>query len=144
MDRRNFFNQSALAATVLASAKAFGADHHKGHGEHKAPTSNSLIHALVHCTVTGEECLQHCMEMFAKGDTSMADCAAAVRDMLVMVEATRELAAQKSPLLAKAAALCATACESCKKVCEKYAKHPVCKACAESCAECVKECKKAA
>ncbi len=103
----------------------------------------ALIEAALNCVKTGEICQQHCLDLLSAGDKSMADCAKSVAEMLTLCRALGELAAQRSPYLAKVAALCGDACKACEKACRVHeSHHAICKNCAESCAKCASECAK--
>ncbi|MDH5446253.1 MAG: four-helix bundle copper-binding protein [Gammaproteobacteria bacterium] len=130
---------------VLASAgipNAFAADgHHHGHqGKH-----SKLIESALHCMRDGEACLDHCMQFFKKGDTSMAACAESVTELVAMCTALQKMASYDSKHLGKLASVCMKVCKDCEKECNKHAKkHEVCAACARSCKDCIKACKKIA
>jgi Cys-rich four helix bundle protein (predicted Tat secretion target) len=96
-------------------------------------TAEAIQAAALDCVRTGERCIQHCYEMLSGGDTSMADCARRVHDVLAICEAMARLASagsDKAPAMAK---VCAQACKDCLDVCLKHKKHPPCAACADSC-----------
>ncbi|MFN7951313.1 MAG: Csp1 family four helix bundle copper storage protein [bacterium] len=97
------------------------------------------------CVVVGNECLQHCLDLLAKGDTAIADCAREVRQMLAICAAAGPMAAAKGKRLAAFAKLCADVCGDCESACRKHeADHEICKRCAEACAAVVAEARKLA
>jgi Cys-rich four helix bundle protein (predicted Tat secretion target) len=80
--------------------------------------------------------------MLAGGDKSLLECTATAREMTVVCDGLRTLAAQNSPHLAKYAKLAAEVCKDCEAECRKHEQHPSCKACADACAACAAECGK--
>ena len=107
-----------------------------GGGEH------ALIRAAADCQVAGEICEAHCQTMLATGDTSLAECSAAVREMLAGCSALTKLAVSGSKRLPQMAKLCNSMLEDCKAECDKHKEHDECKACADACEGCIAECKK--
>ena len=137
---------AAAAVPSLASAESQGG--HGGHGAHGAmpvegPHPNqAVISAAAHCVEMGEKCMDHCLDLFAAGDTSVAACARNVQQMLPMCKTLATFASLKSPHLKALAELCIKVCSDCEKECRKHEKHhAACKACADSCLECIKACK---
>jgi len=87
--------------------------------------------------------MSHCLAIFAKGDTSLAQCAKSVYQMGAMCEAVARLASANSEHLPALARVAHATCLDCEKECRKHEKeHEICKACADSCAACAEECKK--
>lgn len=130
----------AGAGLALAATGAHAAD--KGAA---AGGATSFTQALANCVEAGNVCMQHCLTALGKGDTSLAECAVAVRDMLAVCNATGVLAAGQAKRLKAAAALCADICTDCEKACLVHADHHAeCKACADACAVVVREAKKIA
>jgi len=81
--------------------------------------------------------------MLSMGDPSMAECLAAVREMLPATDALGRLAGMGSKHLRAAAQLAIEVCESCEAACRKHAQaHAVCLECAESCARTIAACGK--
>ncbi|HFA7292863.1 TPA: four-helix bundle copper-binding protein [Neisseria gonorrhoeae] len=146
MNRRQFLGSAA--AVSLASAASFArahghADYHHHHD--MQPAAASARQTAAHCLDAGQVCLTHCLSLLTQGDTSMSDCAVAVRQMLALCGAVHDLAAQNSPLTRDAAKVCLEACKQCAKACKEHsAHHAECKACYESCLDCIKECEKLA
>jgi Cys-rich four helix bundle protein (predicted Tat secretion target) len=95
------------------------------------------------CIARGQACLSHCMETFVAGDTTMAECARAVQEMLVTCQAFGQLAANDSVVLRPMAQACIAVCEECEKQCRVHEDHQrECRECADACAELVREAKK--
>jgi Cys-rich four helix bundle protein (predicted Tat secretion target) len=93
----------------------------------------------------GDACLQHCLDVLAKGDTSLGECAQSVRQMLAVCNAVGPIAVANSKYLKPMARLCVEVCSDCERICRKHgAHHAACKRCAEACARTVAEAKKAA
>lgn len=105
----------------------------------------AFAEAASRCVDAGDECLQHCLDMLSAGDTSLADCAREVRQMIAVCAAAGPMAYAGGKRLAAFARLCADVCGDCEKVCRKHeADHAVCKRCAEACAKVIAEAKKIA
>lgn len=86
------------------------------------------------CVAVGETCLSHCLMLLAQGDTSMAECATAVSQMLAVCRAMASLAAQGSSHAKAQAVVCKTVCEECAAACRPHKDHhKECAACAEAC-----------
>ena len=134
----------AAALTVLASARAASADSHHEHHEHHHSAANAeLVAAALDCVRRGDECTAHCLAEFKAGDTSLAECAAAVEETVAVCVALAKLAALDSKNLGSFAAACAEICEHCETECRVHEDtHESCRACADACARCVEECKK--
>ena len=142
--RRNIL----LGATAVATAAGLGLssnahaemDHHNMHA---IPAERQkVIDASLHCVKAGQACIQHCIDMFKMKDTSMAECADSVQEMLATCTALSQLASYDSRHLKDFAKVCINVCEDCKESCDKHAdKHAACKACSESCDDCIKACK---
>jgi Cys-rich four helix bundle protein (predicted Tat secretion target) len=143
---------AALYASSMARAEDAAPDHSKmdhsqmdhaamGHGTAASPRQ-ALIDAAHHCVNKGEVCLDHCIGLLSKGDTSLKDCIRTVSAMLPMCQTLSRLAALDAKRLREFAKVCADVCADCEAECKKHAEHhAVCKACQESCAACIKECK---
>jgi Cys-rich four helix bundle protein (predicted Tat secretion target) len=72
----------------------------------------------------------------------MAACAASSREVAVVCDGLRKLAAQNSAHLASYAKIAAEICKSCEAECRKHPQHETCKNCADACAACTVECGK--
>jgi Cys-rich four helix bundle protein (predicted Tat secretion target) len=139
----------ALAAGVGVAAAAEHDQHGQDHAAHKYAKAErygrraDLVAATETCMSKGRQCLSHCMEMFLTGDTTMAECAAAVEQMLPVCNAMAHLAANDSAQLAAMAQACIAVCEHCEKECRVHQDHqPECRACADACAALIVEAKK--
>lgn len=122
---------------------------HQGHGGHTVPASpapetaltveeNTVVNALMTCDAVGQACLSHCLALMAQGDSSMAGCARAVREMLGVCAAARTLMYSGSSLAAAQLAVCRDACSACRVACEPHISHHAqCAACAGACARAV-------
>ena len=143
MDRRGMLyamGAAAVSATALSAvAQEMPHHHHEGGAKNQA-----LIDAASRCSSAAEICTGHCVEMLAGGDKTMAACAASSREVAVVCNGLRALAAQNSAHLAAYAKLAAEVCKSCEAECRKHAQHPPCKNCADACAACAIECGKVA
>jgi Cys-rich four helix bundle protein (predicted Tat secretion target) len=160
---------AAFAATVAGSSRALAGDKPDPHAgmdhsqmdhsqldhskmDHGAMDMGSapakhqtLIDKALHCVNTGEVCLNHCLALLSKGDTSITDCVRTVSVLLPMCATLAKLGALDADRLKEFAKVCRDVCADCEKECNKHKDHhAVCKACAESCAACVKECDKLA
>jgi Cys-rich four helix bundle protein (predicted Tat secretion target) len=143
--RQVLLGAAAVAATATAgSSSAFAAMEHD-HSHHMMNNNEAAIDAALGCLKKGQACLDHCIELFKTGDTSVAKCADTVSEMLAMCTALSQMASYNSKHLAKVAGVCRQVCLDCEKECRKHEdKHAACKACAESCERCAAECKKLA
>lgn len=144
MERRNILKTAGLVAAAAGfshtSSIAAATDHSHHHGA--GNKEMDVLHATAHCTIMGNLCAAHCIDLFKTGDTSVAGCADTVTDMLATCGAMNTLAASNSPIAKDMARVCMDACKNCEKECKKHAdKHEACKNCADACAECIKACK---
>lgn len=110
------------------------------HAGHEAPAAAggsanaAFAAAAADCVEKGDACLQHCIASLSKGDTMMAECAAAVNDMLAVCRGMGTLALSGSKHLPAAAKLCHDICTDCAAACEPHVgHHDTCKACHEAC-----------
>jgi Cys-rich four helix bundle protein (predicted Tat secretion target) len=140
MDRRHLLIATG-AALAAAAVTARADDEHAHHHDHG---SSPLVASAGHCVQTANVCLAHCFDRLAEGDRSMAECARSVTALIAVCNALEVLAAQKSPLLPKYAAVAADVCRACEEQCRKHAEHPPCSACADACKACAAECAKVA
>jgi Cys-rich four helix bundle protein (predicted Tat secretion target) len=100
----------------------------------KAQSADALAELLAECTRVGQICLQHCIALLAKGDTSMAACTQTVHEMLAVCHGTLVLALAGSTHLSQATSLCKAVCESCEAACKVHAGHHAeCGECAAAC-----------
>ncbi len=147
MNRREALFHGIGAAALAMSARAFGAGVNPKSAA-PVPSLNvprSLIDAASSCEKEGEICLEHCVARLAANDTTLAECARSVRDMLVACRAVSSFAIQRSPHLKEMATVCAKICRECEAACLKHASHhEECRRCGESCKACAAECDKVA
>ena len=141
MDRREFLT---AAGTVAAAATATQALAQTGGEPMHPPKYKALEEATSHCVATGNDCLRHCLGMYAMKDTSMAGCADAAYQLVVACGALQALAAVNSPHVGAVAKGVEQICKACQTECEKFPNVAECKACGESCKACAAECAKAA
>jgi Cys-rich four helix bundle protein (predicted Tat secretion target) len=136
--RRTVLLAGASAVVAQAASRALAA----GEASASAP-AGALADAAGKCVVVGDACLQHCLDLLAKGDTTLAECAQSVRQMLAICAAVGPIAAAGGKYLKSTARVCLDVCTDCEQVCRKHeAHHAVCKDCADTCARVVAECKK--
>jgi Cys-rich four helix bundle protein (predicted Tat secretion target) len=148
--RRDLVIAAGVLASVATARVALAAEHEKHSDREKHVYTEAkaykkraaLAKATSACIATGQACLSHCMETFLSGDTTMAECALAVQEMLAVCGAMETLAANDSGRLPAMARACIAVCEHCEKECRVHEAHqPECKACADACAALVKEAK---
>jgi len=126
-----------LLVGAASSGEADAAEHDHG----ASPAHARLAEAALGCIKDGEACLQHCLQAFQGGDTTLARCAARVQDMLPVCAAMVRLATSRSERAAAYAEICATICRDCEAECRKHeAEHPACKACGDACARVIAAC----
>lgn len=106
---------------------------------HSDPKNEALADAALHCVKTGQDCLEHCYDQFAAGDTTLAACASSIQDLITACSALARLAAHDSPHLAEFATVTAKICADCEAECKKHDHHMACAVCAESCRACIEE-----
>lgn len=133
-------------AKAPADAKA-GHEGHEGHEGHDAGSGDvanaAFAAATADCVEKAEACLQHCIALLSKGDTSMAECAAAVHEMLAICRGMGTLAVADSKHLKAAVQLCLDLCTDCAAACKPHAEHhATCKACHDACQRSIEEGKK--
>jgi len=143
LERRKVLTSAGVVATMAAvsPALAFGAD--SQHEHHTTPSNSNLVDTALNCIKDGQVCIDHCIELFKSGDTSVAKCADTVQEMLAICTALSQFASYQSKYLQALAKVCIDVCQDCEDECRKHAeKHAACKACADSCEKCITECKK--
>ncbi|MBK8259843.1 MAG: four-helix bundle copper-binding protein [Nannocystis sp.] len=108
------------------------ASEHEGH-----PTpAHPVLEASSACARAGQLCLAHCLVVLGQGDTTIAECAQAVSDMLAVHQAVAALAAAGSRHLKAQLAVADEVTERCKAACDTHAdKHPTCRDCAKACGD---------
>jgi Cys-rich four helix bundle protein (predicted Tat secretion target) len=109
--------------------------HGHGHDGHPTP-AHPVLEASSACTRAGQLCLAHCLVVLGQGDTTIAECAQAVSDMLAVHQAVAALAAAGSRHLKAQLAVADEVTERCKAACDTHAdKHPTCRDCAKACGD---------
>ena len=148
MDRRELLYAMGAAAVTASALPASGQEEHHHHESMAMNQSmvryQALIDAASKCSSAAELCVGHGVDMLSEGDKTMAACVASSREVAVVCNGLRALAAQESAHLARYARLAAEVCKSCEAECLKHPRHPVCKNCADACAACAIECGKIA
>lgn len=141
MNRREMIMTGAALAAVTTLARAHeegeaGHAHHHGAGKY-----GELIGYLADCVSTSRDCINHCLNLFAAGDTETVHCARAAYDVQAVCGTMMVLAHSESAHLAEYGAVAAKLCRDCAKACAEHAdKHDFCKRCQESCETCAKYC----
>jgi Cys-rich four helix bundle protein (predicted Tat secretion target) len=139
-----------IGATAIASLSGLGAmrvaraeEHSHEHHQHTIDQGRlRVIQHATDCVNKGEICIEHCLQLFKAGDTSVAECAESAHEMLASCTAMGKLAAYDSRHLKDFMRVCIGVCEDCEKACREHEnKHAECKACADSCADCISVCK---
>lgn len=135
MERREFLTVigTAAAASAVAAAPALADERHDKDG---------IAKSAGNCVSTGEECVAHCLKLFAKGDTTLAQCAISASQLVTVCRALSDLALAKSSYVPALAKVVLTVCNDCEKECRKYEEHAECKACADACKVCAEDCRK--
>lgn len=139
--KRNLMKGIVASSALLAAVPSLSKMDHSHH--HMGKLNKDLIKIANECAQHGDECIDHCIALFKTGDTSLANCADTVNEMIVMCRALAKMATYQSEDLKAVAKICINVCQRCVDECSKHEdKHPNCKACADSCRACIKECKK--
>jgi len=140
LDRRDILRVGMGVAALAGVAHAA----EESAGELAAPRTagdaqERLAKAIGECVLTGNACLEHCLRLLGTGDTSLAECAKSVRDMLPVCGAVQALLAGNSPHTKAAVTLCLDVCTDCERACRKHeSHHAICKKCADACASTAK------
>jgi Cys-rich four helix bundle protein (predicted Tat secretion target) len=141
MDRREFIAAAGTAAALASTSQAFAQG---GEEEMHAPKYKALEKTSIECVATGNDCLRHCLGMYKMKDTSMAECADSVVQLIAGCDALAALAAVNSEHTGHLAKVVEMLCNDCKKECDKFPKIAVCKTCGDACKACAAECAKVA
>ena len=146
MNRRELL-LSAGGMAVAGVAGAIGTDAMAAEGKHEhnhgqTPALAGLVDSSLHCVKTAELCIDHCIDVLATGDPSLAECARRVQELEAACTALFKMASWGSPHLKETARLTAAVCKTCETECRKHKKHKSCLDCADACAACLKECEK--
>jgi Cys-rich four helix bundle protein (predicted Tat secretion target) len=140
-------NRRELITTVgaLAFAGGIGKTSAQTPAEMHPPLYKALAVSTAKCVATGEDCMRHCLGMYAMKDTSMADCANSVAQLIAACRALQTLASLNSSFTPAFAKDVAAVCIACEKECRKfYDKVSACKACADACKTCAADCRSVA
>jgi Cys-rich four helix bundle protein (predicted Tat secretion target) len=138
ISRRALLVGAGAIGAALATGTSLGGDAPGHRHEDHAPKNPGVLEAVNDCVVTAQQCAAHCLVAFQEGDTTLADCARKVNEMLPICRAFSYQLAGNSPYVKSLAAVCRQACEDCEKECRVHEdKHVECKECAESCAQVV-------
>ncbi len=140
MDRRQaLLTAFASAAALSMASRAVVAQANESHPS--ASANREVLESALHCARDGEICMAHCLESFSAGDSTLAECARSVAQLVPACTALAQLAALNSPRLAEFAHAAALICKDCEAQCRKHADHhDFCKNCADSCVSCIKAC----
>jgi Cys-rich four helix bundle protein (predicted Tat secretion target) len=115
-----------------------------GMEEMHPPKYKALEKATIDCVATGNDCLRHCLGMFAMKDTSMTACANTAYQLVAGCAALDALAAVNSEHTGHLAKVVEMLCNDCKKECDEFPKVTECKACGDACKTCAEECRRIA
>lgn len=138
ISRRALLVGAGAVGVALASGASVAGDAPGHMHEHHAPKFPRVLDAVNDCVVKAQQCTAHCLVAFQEGDTSLADCARKVNEMLPICRAFSYQLAGNSPYIKALGAVCRQACEDCEKACRVHEdKHVECRECAESCAQVV-------
>jgi Cys-rich four helix bundle protein (predicted Tat secretion target) len=140
--RRNLLKGLLATAAVVTAAPTLAEGKHSHHHHQMSKINKALVDIANQCAQHGDECIDHCIELFKSGDTTVAKCAETVNEMIVMCRALAKMGTYQSEHLVAVAKICIDVCQVCADECGKHTKHEQCKACEKSCLECIDECKK--
>ena len=127
----------ALGATLATGASLAGDAPGHRHEDH-APQNPDVLSEVNDCIVQAQQCIAHCLVAYQEGDTTLADCARKVNEMLPICKAFSYQLAGNSPYVKALSAVCQQACKDCEKECRVHEdKHVECRECAEACAQVV-------
>ena len=138
MDRRELFHVLRAATAFAIPLPEFGEEERQRverSGKHQA-----LFEAANRCSKAAENCVCHFVQMPVADEKGLEACTASSREVLVVCNGLRALAAQDSAHLALYAKVAAEICRSCEAECRRHSQHLVCKACGDACAACAAEC----
>ncbi|HEY8076377.1 MAG TPA: Csp1 family four helix bundle copper storage protein [Labilithrix sp.] len=108
-----------------------------GHGD------PSIFEAAHGCIEKGDACVAHCIMLLSSGDTSMAECIKASRDMHAVMIGLAAVAASGNPRLPAYAKMAMEFCRDCEAACRKHADHHVvCKECMDACGRTIAACQR--
>ncbi len=139
LSRRELLAGAGALGTLLASGAALAGDAPGHRHEDHAPKHPRVLETTNDCVVKGQQCIAHCLVAFREGDTTLADCATKVNEMLPICKAFSYQLAANSKYIKALSAVCRQACKDCEKECRKHDdKHVECKECGDACAQLVK------
>ena len=142
LSRRAILAKTGFLLAAGAVGKVLAEEHPEHVHHHNGGTHAAIIAAATACGDKGQACLSHCLSLFRAGDTSVANCAWWVEQMLPTCATMSRLLSLESPHIKGYAKVCIAVCEDCENECRKHAdKHAACRDCAEACAECIKQIK---
>lgn len=138
LSRRDLLAGAGALGALFASGAALAGDAPGHRHEDHAPRHPGVLEATNDCVVKGQQCTAHCLVAFREGDTTLADCASKVNEMLPICKAFSYQLAANSKYVKALSAVCRQACKDCEDECRKHEdKHVECKECAEACAQLV-------
>ncbi len=136
ISRRSLLIGAGAVGAALASGASLAGDAPGHRHEDHAPKNPGALEAVNDCVVKAQQCAAHCLVAFQEGDTSLADCARKVNEMLPICRAFSYQLASNSPYIKALAPVCRQACKDCEDACREHEdKHLECKECAEACAQ---------
>jgi Cys-rich four helix bundle protein (predicted Tat secretion target) len=134
LQRRDLVLGSGAILAGLATRAVAATTGHEGHGAAHGGKGGALLREASDCVRVGEVCLDHCFQILATGDTSIAECGRSVNEMVAVSRALETLAAAGSPRLAGLARASVPIYEHCEAECRKHApKHAICAECGDAC-----------
>lgn len=143
ISRRTLLAGAGAVGAALVSGASLAGDAPGHRHEDHAPRNPDLLGAVNDCVVKAQQCAAHCLVAFQEGDTTLADCARKVNEMLPICKAFSYQLASNSPYVKALSAVCQKACKDCEEECRVHEdKHVECRECAESCAQVVAAIKK--
>ena len=138
MSRRAILVGAGALGAALATGASLAGDAPGHRHEDHAPRNPSALDAVNDCVVKAQQCVAHCLVAFQEGDTTLADCARKVNEMLPICKAFSYQLASNSPYVKALSPICRQACKDCEAECRKHEdKHVECRECAEACARVV-------
>ena len=138
ISRRALLVGAGAIGAALATGTSLAGDAPGHSHEDHAPKHPDALTAVNDCIVKAQQCTAHCLVAFQEGDTTLADCARKVNEMLPICKALSYQLAGNSPYVKALSAVCGQACKDCEDECRKHEdKHVECKECAEACAKMV-------
>ena len=139
LDRRDLLTAGVGLVAFASVARAADEAAQKPAAGGSSEGQQALAKAVAQCITAGNACLDHCLTLLGSGDTSLAECAKSVPDMLAVCNATEVLVTSKAGYVKSAVQLCIEACTDCERACRKHEDHhAICKTCAEACAATIK------